>query len=230
MRWEIWKPKYEEIAERLGLEVDADAESARVLNNLLPEPELDKLMSIVWGKECIVFGAAPSLEDDLRELRKRGFLKKVLISADGATSAVMKYRRPEIVVTDLDGKISDQLKAWSRGSWLVVHAHGNNLHRVKEVVPRIRTRIVGTTQTRPFGKLFNFGGFTDGDRATFLAHELGASLIYLAGMNPEGEIGKYSGRKNPARKRLKLQICREMLEWLKELGARVVEFSPSLIK
>ena len=29
--------------------------------------------------------------------------------------------------------------------------------------------VVGTTQTEEFGKMKNFGGFTDGDRCVFLA-------------------------------------------------------------
>jgi uncharacterized Rossmann fold enzyme len=186
MRWELWGPRYEEICRRLRLDPSADLEAARVLNDLLPQPELEKLMEMIEDRECVVFGAGPSLEEFLSKFGKEvSWLKRVWIAADGATSAVMEYRVPDVIVTDLDGKVEDQLKAWSLGSWLVIHAHGDNLPQLRRVVPKIHCRVIGTTQVRPFGKLFNFGGFTDGDRSAFLAHALGAKAIYLAGGNRE---------------------------------------------
>jgi uncharacterized Rossmann fold enzyme len=125
----------------------------------------------------------------------------------------------------LDGDVDDQLEAWRKGSWIVVHAHGDNMPRVSEVVPKINARILGTTQVRPFGRLYNFGGFTDGDRAAFMAHELGASKIYLAGMDLGTEIGQYSGKKDVERKLIKLKICRELLSWLVDLGAHIVNLT-----
>ncbi len=226
MRWEIWKPWYDRIVERLGLDRKADERAARVLDELLPEPEPGGLRELVRGRECIVFGAGPSLDADLKRLEGAGYLNKVLLAADGATSAVLKYRNPEIIVTDLDGAVDDQLKAWRGGSWLVVHAHGDNVEQVRKFIPNLKDRVIGTTQVEPFGKLFNFGGFTDGDRATFMAHELGAGKIYLAGMDLGPRIGRYSGRKNIERKLKKFEICKELLTWLaKELGAPVVDLT-----
>ncbi|MGC8817245.1 MAG: 6-hydroxymethylpterin diphosphokinase MptE-like protein [Candidatus Hadarchaeum sp.] len=226
MRWRTWKPWYQKIAKRLELDEQTDVAAAKLLDSLLPEPNLKALAKIIRSKECIVFGAGPSLEVDLKGLEKEGYLKKVLISADGATSAVIHYRNPEVIVTDLDGAVVDQLRAWRKGSWLVVHGHGDNMDRLRKYVPKLSERVVGTTQTKPFGKLFNFGGFTDGDRSVFLAHELGAKKIYLAGMDLGTEIGKYSGRKNRAHKLLKLEICRELLGWLSsELGANIVNLT-----
>lgn len=226
MDWELWKPWYCKIVERLKLDKQADLEAAQLLNSLLPEPEVGVLREMIEGRECIVFGAGPSLEEDLKRLKQAGYLDKVLIAADGATSAVIRYRNPEIIVTDLDGAVGDQLRAWRKGSWLVVHGHGDNTARLRQYLPKIPERIIGTTQTKPLGKLFNFGGFTDGDRAAFMAAELGAKRIYLAGMDLGTEIGKYSGRKNRARKLLKLEICKELLGWLSsELGAKIINLT-----
>jgi len=87
-------------------------------------------------------------------------------------------------------------------------------------------RVLGTTQVEPFGKLFNFGGFTDGDRAAFMAHELGASRIYLVGMDLGAEIGRHSGDKDIGRKLVKLAICKELLAWLaSELRARLINLT-----
>ena len=222
MRWDLWQPWYERIVSRLRLNKQADLAAAKLLNELLPEPELEEFARLVRGKECVVFGAGPSLEQDLAKLERAGWLSKALIASDGATSAVLKWRDPEVIVTDLDGRIEDQLEAWRRGSWLVIHAHGDNMAKLKLVLPKVDERVLGTTQLEPFGKLFNFGGFTDGDRAAFLAHELGALRIYLAGMDLGRKIGRYSGQKDPKRKLVKLEICGELLAWLAgELGARI---------
>ena len=226
MRWELWRPWYDEIVRRLNLDIAADEAAAKILNDILPKPEIEKLTSLVKKKECIVFGAGPSLDDDLKKLERAGFLNKTLIAADGATSAVLEYRNPEIIATDLDGVVKDQLEAWRRGSWIVVHAHGDNVSQVRKIAPKLKERIIGTTQVEPFGRLYNFGGFTDGDRAAFMAHELGAKKIYLVGMNLGAEIGRYSGDKDRKRKLIKLEICKELLSWLaRELGANITNLT-----
>jgi len=53
-------------------------------------------------------------------------------------------------------------------------------------VPRLR-KVIGTTQSRPTNGLYNFGGFTDGDRAVFLAKHLDALKIILIGFDFEDE-------------------------------------------
>jgi len=226
MRWELWRPWYDEIVRRLNLDIAADEAAAKILNDILPKPEIEKLTSLVKEKECIVLGAGPSLDNDLKKLKRAGLLNKTLIAADGATSAVLEYRNPEIIVTDLDGVVKDQLEAWQRGSWMVVHAHGDNVSQVRKIAPKLKERVVGTTQVEPFGRLYNFGGFTDGDRAAFMAHELGASNIYLAGMDLGSKIGRHSGDKDVKRKITKLKICGELLTWLAgELGAKLINLT-----
>jgi len=226
MLWELWHPWYEKIVRRLNLNKKADESATKMLNDLLPKLDIRKLASLVKGKECIALGAGPSLDDDLKKLERAGFLNKTLIAADGATSAVLEYRNPEIIATDLDGNVDDQLEAWRRGSWIVVHAHGDNIAQIRKIVPKLKERVIGTTQVEPFSKLYNFGGFTDGDRAAFMAHELGASKIYLAGMDLETEIGRYLGDKDRKRKLIKLAICKELLSWLaRELGANVTNLT-----
>ncbi len=72
------------------------------------------------------------------------------------------------------------------GSIVVVHAHGDNLDALNRYVPQLE-RIIGTVQCRPPPGLYNFGGFTDGDRCVFLAKELGAASIKLVGFDFEDE-------------------------------------------
>ncbi len=226
MRWNLWAPQYHRIVEQLGLDQEADRDVAEVLERILLEPDIPGLKEAVSGRDCVVLGAGPSLDEDLEKLERGGWMDKPLISADGATSALVEYRPPDIVVTDLDGNVDDQRTAWRRGSWMVVHAHGDNLEQIHETAPKLGERVIGTTQVEPFGKLYNFGGFTDGDRAAFMAHELGASRIYLAGMDLGEEIGRYSGDKDPERKSIKLGICKELLAWLAgELGAKLINLT-----
>jgi len=226
VRWRVWRPWYMRIVERLGLDPEADFGAAKVLNGILPEPDIAGLKKLIDAKDCVVLGAGPSLDEDLAKLDRKGWMDKSFISADGATSALLRYRRPDIVVTDLDGNVREQLMVWERGSWLALHAHGDNIDKIRRVAPQIDVRVIGTTQVEPFGKLFNFGGFTDGDRAAFMAHELGASRIYLVGMDLGAEIGKYSGAKDPKRKIVKLSICKELLAWLVgDLGAKLINLT-----
>ncbi len=117
-------------------------------------------------------GAGPSLEKALKEF---DFSDGTLIAADGATSALLENDLvPDIIVTDLDGRIPDLRIANDRGgSFMVVHAHGDNVDKMTSYVP-LFSRVLGTTQTEPLDIVYNFGGFTDGgDRAAFLAEELG---------------------------------------------------------
>jgi hypothetical protein len=72
------------------------------------------------------------------------------------------------------------------GCTVVVHAHGDNLEALESYVPLL-DRIIGTVQCRPPEGLYNFGGFTDGDRAVFLAREMGAASIELVGFDFEDQ-------------------------------------------
>ena len=69
---------------------------------------------------------------------------------------------------------------------MVVHAHGDNLDALNRYVPKLE-KIIGTVQCRPPSGLYNFGGFTDGDRCVFLAQELCATSIKLVGFDFDDE-------------------------------------------
>ena len=69
------------------------------------------------------------------------------------------------------------------GLWIGKCVPDDNLSALRLWVPKLRGPLVGTTQGRPLENVFNFGGFTDGDRAAHLVHELGASAIELYGFD-----------------------------------------------
>jgi uncharacterized Rossmann fold enzyme len=99
-------------------------------------------------------------------------------------------RLPEVICTDLDGNseadIEKEILACEQGSLVLIHAHGDNIDKLEKYVPRFK-RFIATTQARPFDKVFNFGGFSDGDRCVFVAREFEAQGIKLASFDFEDQ-------------------------------------------
>ena len=171
-------------------------------------------------KGCIIFGAGPSIKRNINELKNLDLDKFTIISADGATTALLEENIvPDIIITDLDGKIEDIIHANNEGSFLVVHAHGNNINKIEKYVPILKN-ILGTTQSTPIKNVYDFGGFTDGDRCLFLAIEGGADFVVLAGMDFGKIVTRYSRpnisdseAKADKMKELKLQYAKKLVEW-----------------
>ena len=197
MEFGLWEKYYNEILDDFGFSRQKDEESAKLLDEILSTEgclTLDDLSKIVgFSDKYIVFGAGPSLKDHIKLLKKDYDLKEyVLVAADGATTAMVEEKlSPDIVVTDLDGNIDDILLANLRGANIVVHAHGDNIERIANLTSFF-TNVLGTTQAQPIGNLYNFGGFSDGDRALFLSTALGAKEIILAGMDFGNIVTRYS--------------------------------------
>jgi uncharacterized Rossmann fold enzyme len=232
MEIETWMKWYKEILHNFGFEKEDDEKSAEYLNDYLKNQfnssadnkKAIYLSDLPTSENMIVFGAGPSLKKHINKLKpeiSENPDKFILISADGATTALMEENIvPHIIVTDLDGKIEDILKANTQGAFLVVHAHGNNLESLKDNLNNLKN-ILGTTQSYPLEYVHNFGGFTDGDRAVFLAVELGANNIIMAGMDFGEVVTKYSRPDmkdaiGPADdiKKLKLKYAEKLVEWI----------------
>lgn len=214
-----WTNRYRKIAEELKLDTEADIKAAKILNSLIKEQNLRPLTKKIKGRVAIVFGCGPSLEADIADIKSERLhrdKKYVMIAADGAVKALLENSiLADVNVTDLDGDIEAIVKANYNGALTVVHAHGDNIPLLKEIVPKLKNP-VGSTQTRNIGKICNFGGFSDGDRAAYLAERFGAKLIALAGMDFGEEIGVYSGSKNKELTEKKLRIGKRLLEELAE--------------
>jgi uncharacterized Rossmann fold enzyme len=181
MDFVIWEPVYREILQDFGFSREEDEKAALLLSQLLDQkasPGPDALKKLIYGKEVLVCGNAPTLAEDLDRLDLERYL---VIAADGAAAVVMDAGRiPDVIVTDLDGDVEREIEASKDGSLVVVHAHGDNMGRLIKYVPRLQN-IIGSTQAAPLDNIFNFGGFTDGDRAVHVAYEFGARTIKLAG-------------------------------------------------
>lgn len=222
MFYKDWGPIYEKIASDFNYKLEDEKKAVDFLDKLLDNKKLfslKNLSEIIKGKKIIIFGAGPSLEDSIY-INKNKINNCIKISADGATSALLKNNIfPDIIITDLDGYVPDQIKSNSKGSIIVVHAHGDNISKIRKYVPEINKDIIGTTQIdpSPYKNIENFGGFTDGDRAVFLASHFNAKKINLIGFDFRGKIGKYSfsEKKNINLKLKKLKWCRYLIELLK---------------
>jgi len=205
MDFEKWEPYYEEILREFGYSREEDEKAARILDETLAgdrvEPRvLDRMLR---DQEVSVAGNGPLLKDEIAGS------EGTLITADEATSVAMKAGiGPDLVVTDLDGEVKDQIKANVKGAIVVIHAHGDNIPAIRRWAPLFRGRVIATTQSRPFSRVYDFGGFTDGDRAVLLAEHFSASKVHLLGFDFEHPSPK---DENPEVKLKKLAWARKLI-------------------
>ncbi|HOI69193.1 MAG: DUF115 domain-containing protein [Methanothrix sp.] len=216
MQFSEWEPIYAEILADFGFSREEDEVAARLLQSLLlgrkGDLSIKELASMIRERRVLVCGNGPSLPKGLAEAlgggqgspepSKRG--DPVIIAADGATTAILAVGAlPDVIVTDLDGFMPDILAANGLGSAAVVHAHGDNLAALREYVPKL-TKVLATTQAAPLEGVYNFGGFTDGDRAVFLARRFGAKEIRMVGFD-------YDDPTVTAKKKKKLAWARRLV-------------------
>jgi uncharacterized Rossmann fold enzyme len=207
MIYSEWLPWYEEICTHFRFNPHDDFRSSLLLDDLA------KIKSSSYsfrrqfiGKDIKVVGNGPNLSAIL-ENAPRG----TYFVADSALSVY--YRTlgpPDVIVTDLDGDAVLIRKCQEEGSRLVIHAHGDNIENIREILPYINREVLCTTQNAPFGMIYNFGGFTDGDRAAYLADQAGASSITLTGFDFMHPTGKPGG--DQVTKAEKLKYAERLLE------------------
>ena len=208
-----WNKKYNEILKQFGYSKKDDIESAKILNSKITKKIPKKtLTKLIQNNDVFIIGAGPSLLKSIKTLKK--FSNGVKIVADGAIQAFLENDlKADILVTDLDGDLKSIKKIGKTNTLIFVHAHGDNMEKL-DLVSGFKNW-AGTTQTKEFGKLYNFGGFTDGDRCVFLANYFNAKNIILVGMDFGNTIGKYSKNiSNKTLKRKKLRFGKKLLEWI----------------
>ncbi len=213
MNFNDWSILYKEIIADFGYDEVADSSSSELLSSLIHEMNImdpDILKNMISGNPAIVLGVAmrPEDMDCLDE-------EAIIIAAEGAVTILLRHDiLPDIIITDLDGDVEEQIHANSRGSIAIIHAHGDNMDSLRHWVPKFTGRIMGTTQNRPHGVIHNFGGFTDGDRGVFLASHFDASDIKLLGFDFDDPIPKPG--KDP-------EVKKKKLGWAKRLISQLLE-------
>jgi uncharacterized Rossmann fold enzyme len=178
VKYDEWESIYHEICEYFSFDPAEDERAAHIAAGLSDADASAELRSRINGQQVTVCGNAPCLKDEI------GKVSGVTIAADAAASVLISAAiKPDIIVTDLDGIDEYAIDLNRTGTILVVHAHGDNIARLYAWIPRIKGPLIITTQGRPFLNIRNYGGFTDGDRAVFMAKECGASRISIIGFD-----------------------------------------------
>jgi uncharacterized Rossmann fold enzyme len=188
MEYADWAPRYRAIQAQFGFAFDREERSAQHLLGRLPRPALvDPLGRIarrLAGRETVVVGRAPHAGPPPLWRRPASDRPPAVIAADGATTVCLDAGLvPDIIVTDLDGPVASEVVANARGAFVVVHAHGDNAPAIDRWVPEFSGELAGSWAGPPGNGLLNVGGFTDGDRAAFLAEHVGANRILLWGFD-----------------------------------------------
>jgi uncharacterized Rossmann fold enzyme len=213
MEWAEWRPIYLELMDDLGFDIREDMKSAEILSKLVLSKRIPDYSTIVekLGQRVSIAGPAASLEDDIGTLSGG----ETLISAGSTTARLMRMGVvPDIIVTDLDGEVAWEIEAIENGALAFIHAHGDNIAMIEQVVPRLTRPFVPTIQCKPFGNVYNFGGFTDGDRAMLTALHFDVRCIRVIGWDlarPRPKEGS-----DPSLKMRKLH-------WAKEIISRCID-------
>lgn len=209
-----WKSRYADILKEFKYSEKKDRESVVLLNSIIKVSGADtQLGNLIRAKTVLVIGSGPSLSTAITKLKK--YQKTTKIAADSSVKTLVNNGIvPDIIITDLDGDERILKKISKTKTIFVVHAHGDNIRKLE--LARNFKNCVGTTQSIPFGKIQNFGGFTDGDRGVFLASHYQAERIILFGMDFGRRIGKFSDTERADReiKLMKLKKGKQLLEWL----------------
>jgi uncharacterized Rossmann fold enzyme len=211
-----------------GLTYSRDQEATDLLSSILQgHPHaisFEELSMEVSGFDLgVVVGCGGRALEDLYNLKARGILDSaIVVAANGAAKLLLDLKvGPHIVVTDLDGDIEAILTA-SHRAVTIAHAHGDNIEAIVKHVPRLRGPVIGSTQVEPRPLVYNFGGFTDGDRALFILYHLGVRKAYLAGFDFESPStcpGKRLFDYNI--KRRKLRVAELMIDYLRGRGMSI---------
>lgn len=202
MQFSEWEPIYKKILEDFGWERKKDEKAAGLLSKIISgrRQPLKKLERLIRNKHVLVVGPASPVICECDTIICAGSAASVLRSMDII---------PQILVTDLDGNLKDQIFLNRKGSITLIHAHGDNVHLLKRTKEFIGD-VIGTTQASSLSDVHNFGGFTDGDRCVCLAAHFGAKKIFLTGFDFENPVGASKD----------LEIKKKKLEWAKRIIER----------
>ena len=201
-----WEPLYDAILADFGYDRTDDERARDVLAELIGTEGNDHLPTLQEGITSVaIAGSGPSLEREVRVARDADRVFAASTAADRLAAVDVTV---DCVVTDLD-KHCDVVPDWTReGTPVAVHAHGDNLDLIREYVPECDPEfLIPTTQAAPAGPVRNFGGFTDGDRAAFLADHLGATSLVFPGWDfDDPDVGRTKAKK--------LRWAERLLYWL----------------
>jgi uncharacterized Rossmann fold enzyme len=203
MDFQTWEPVYEAILADFGYDRAADERARDALADRTHRFDVETLP--LADATVAVAGAGPSLVDGLDAA---GRADAVVAASTAAATLLDHGVDVDCMVTDLDKTPATARDLTRRGVPVAVHAHGDNVPAIEEHVPTFdRDHVLSTTQAAPVDPVVNLGGFTDGDRAAFLADHCDAADIVFVGWDFDDDtVG-------PAKRR-KLVWAERLLYWL----------------
>lgn len=206
MDFQTWDPVYDGLLAAFGYPRDGDEQARDRLGELVADGELyDPADLALDGKTVAIAGAGPSLES---EAGRAAGADAVLAASTAVDRLQDRGVAVDAMVTDLDKNPETGRALTESGTPVFVHAHGDNVPAVETHVPTYdHAFVVPTTQAAPTDRVYNFGGFTDGDRAAFTADHLGADELAFVGWDFEDPTVA-------PEKREKLRWAERLLYWL----------------
>jgi uncharacterized Rossmann fold enzyme len=204
MEFHTWEPVYEAILADFGYDRAGDERARDELAELTEPFDLSRLSRFA-GATVAVAGAGPSLSREVAVATRADIVIAASTAADVLADAGVAV---DLLVTDLDKNVETARALTADGVPVAAHAHGDNRDLLTEHVPRFDgEHVLPTTQAAPAGPVRNLGGFTDGDRAAFLADHLGAAELRFVGWDfDDPSVG-------PAKAK-KLDWAERLLYWL----------------
>jgi len=206
VNFETFEPVYEAILADFGFDRGADEHARDVAAELSTPFSLSRFGE--WeGATVAVVGGAPCLHDE-QELSLAREAEVVVAASMAADVLLAADIDVDCMVTDLDKNPGTAAELTRSGVPVAAHAHGDNVAAVREWLPRFEAeQTLATTQASPIGSVRNTGGFTDGDRAAFLADHVGAARLIFPGWEfDDPEVGTMKARK--------LDWAARLLRWL----------------
>ena len=222
MQYSAWAPRYDRIRREFGFRLEQEIRAADRLESLLP-PEarrdgLGRARARLAGRDAVIVGLAPGAGPPPLWRLPAAHPPPAVVAADGAARVCLDAGIvPAVVVTDLDGPVPAEVTANRRGCLVVVHAHGDNVPALEEWVPQFPAELAGSWAGPPRPALLDVGGFTDGDRAAYLAADVGATRLLLWGFDFDG-----TDEVDPAARARKLA----KLDWARRLLLDLARESP----
>lgn len=219
MKVTAWMQLYNEISIDFGFDPKKDYVSSAILSNIIRCNSYGALnLSRFKNKKAFVIGNGPDLRKNLKNISP-----DFTIVADSAIDTFCdEIGCPDIIVTDLDGNIQKIKECSRKGTIIAVHAHGDNIPAIRRHASYFLPNMIGTTQHSPLYNVYNFGGFTDGDRAAFLADYLKSPEITLVSFDFENP--SYKTQSQPSRKLKKLKWAKHLLEILSAERGSTIKF------
>jgi len=208
MDFDTWEPAYEGILDDFGYPRGGDERARdRFVELLGDDGTYDPTRLGLDGATVAVAGAGPSLETEA----DRAVDADVVLAASTAADRLRTEGvAVDCMVTDLDKNAATGRDLTAEGTPVVVHAHGDNIPALEAHVPDYDSEfVVPTTQAAPAPPVRNYGGFTDGDRAAFLADHFGAATLLFPGWD-------FDDPSVTAEKARKLRWAERLLFWLEQ--------------